>query len=354
MIKKNIGKIILTSVVILLPIIAGIILWDSLPGTLTVHWNAEGKADGYGGKALTVFGLPVILLALHWLCVVITAADPKNKEQNKKAFGMVLWIIPVLSLFISFVMYSVALGSELNLGKLLFAVIGIGFVLMGNYMPKCRQNNTIGIKLPWTLGDEENWRKTHRLAGVVWTVGGAVIFLGAFLLSGNNFIIYVLLPAILLLALIPTIYSYALYKKEGTPIIAKNARYTKITVVSVVVILALVAVLMFTGNVSVECGEESFTVDSAYWSKIEIDYDSVDSIELREDFDGGERTYGFGSARLLLGTFKNEEFGNYTRYTYTGDKACIVLTVDGETLVIGCNDSEKTKALYEILSEKIN
>lgn len=353
MIKKNIGKLILTSVVILLPIIAGVILWDSLPGILTTHWNASGEGDGAMGKAFAVFGVPVLLLAFHWICVGITAADPKNKEQTNKAFGMVLWIVPILSVLISAVMYTVAMGVEFNIGKVLFAVIGLGFILMGNYMPKCKQNNTIGIKLPWTLGDEENWRKTHRVAGAVWVVGGIAILLGSFLVADLTNIIYILLPIILLLGVIPTVYSYALYKKEGTKAAVKNPRYMMFSVIAGVVILALVAVLMFTGNVSVECKEESFTVDATYWSQIEVNYDSVDSIELREDFDGGERTYGWGSARLLLGSFTNEEFGVYTRYTYTGDKSCIVISSEGKTLVIGCKTDEETKALYETLYEKI-
>ena len=38
---------------------------------------------------------------------------------------------------------------------------GLLFMIIGNYLPKVKQNNTIGIRVVWTLQDEENWSATH-------------------------------------------------------------------------------------------------------------------------------------------------------------------------------------------------
>lgn len=352
MIKKNIKKLILTSLVILLPMALGLIFWEQLPGTFTSHWNINGEADGTAGKAFTVIGLPLILLAFHWLCVAVTAADPKNKGQNNKIFGIVLWIIPTLSILMFGIMYSLALGVELDMEKLMLAAIALMFLVLGNYLPKCKQNSTIGIKLPWTLADEENWNKTHRMGGRLWVTGGAILLITAFLRS--KLIPFVLLTVIAVLVVVPTVYSYALFKKSGRKLYKspKSIRNTVISAIAVTIILGAAMVLMFTGNVNVSWGEESFTVKATYWENIEISYDSVDSVEYRESFDGGSRTNGFGSARLLLGTFKNDEFGYYTRYTYTGGNFCVILSIDGKILVLGGADKESTREIYENIREK--
>lgn len=359
MIKKNLGKLIIGTIVILLPMVAGIILWDKLPDTMATHFGASGNADGFSSKAFAVFGLPLILAALQWLGLIITAKDPKNKEQSPKAINMGIWIMPVLSIVVSAVMYSLALGLEFSVEKIIPAVLGISFILIGNYLPKCRQNSTLGIKITWTLADEENWNRTHRIAGITWVIGGIVMLAGIFLPIEVYLIAFI--PVMLLMVLIPTVYSYFLYKKKGNKEEVKAAikevrKNNKvgviITAIVIPLILVFVAVLMLTGDVNVELGEESFEVKATYWDDIEVDYDDIDSIEYRESCDG-TRVYGYGSARLLLGMFENEEFGKYTRCTYTGKKPCIVLEADGEILVIGLESAEETKALYNDLSKKI-
>ena len=93
MLKKNKNNLILSSIVISLPILVGLVLWNKLPDTFPTHWNCSGEADGFSSKTFAIFGIPLIMLALHWLCIWFTLKDPKNKEQSTKVFGMVLWIL---------------------------------------------------------------------------------------------------------------------------------------------------------------------------------------------------------------------------------------------------------------------
>ncbi len=352
MIKKNMGKLIIGSVIILLPIAAGLILWDRLPGVFASHWNASGEADGFAGKGMMIFGMPLIFLALQWLCVFVTAADPKNKNQSQKAFNLVLWILPVFSVVISAIMYSIALGAELNMTSLMSALLGAMFILIGNYLPKCRVNHTIGIKLPWTINDEEVWNRTHRFASWFWVAGGILMITASFFAS--KWAIGVMVAVLLLLMLIPTVYSYVIFRKKGGKLPSaseKKSPYIILSIVLTAVILVAVAVLMFTGDVKAEC-EESLSIQATYWEDIEVDYDRIDGVEYRDTFDGGERTNGFGGPRVLYGTFRNEEFGYYTRYTYTKDNGFVIIDVDGKMLVVGLESKEQTKALYEELLNK--
>lgn len=208
MIKKNWKLLVVTSVVIALPILIGVILWDRLPARMPTHWNATGEVDGWSSKPFAVFGLPGILLALHWLCVLGTAADPKKRNHSEKLLHLVHWITPALSVVLGAVTYLTALGQPVRIEVLLPLLTGLLFTIIGNYMPKCKQNYTIGIKIPWTLNSEENWNRTHRFAGRLWFLGGLLIIATGFL--GN---VWIFLTITLVMAFIPFLYSYALHRK---------------------------------------------------------------------------------------------------------------------------------------------
>lgn len=208
MIKKNLKTLIITSIIILLPMVAGLVLWNRLPNEVPFHWNAAGEVDGWASKAVAVFVPSAAMLALQWLCMLITSTDPKKQNHPEKVKVLVLWLIPVITVFISALLYVSALGVSVRVETLMPILLGLLFVAIGNYMPKCKQNYTIGIKIPWTLASEENWNRTHRLAGWVWVGGGAVMLLSGFL----GIFWLTLVPAIIMVA-VPLIYSYILHRK---------------------------------------------------------------------------------------------------------------------------------------------
>ena len=208
MIKKNLKVLIITSIIILLPILAGVILWDQLPDPMPTHWNAAGEVDGWSSKPFAVFGLPVVLVAAQWLCMLATSADPKKKNHPQKIIYLVLWIIPVMSVVMHTITYLIALGYGVRMEVVMPVFLGLIFTIIGNYLPKCKQNYTVGIKIPWTLNNEENWNKTHRLAGFLWTFGGVAIMLTGLL---GSFWVFLLITLPMVLA--PVIYSYVLHRR---------------------------------------------------------------------------------------------------------------------------------------------
>ena len=208
MIKKNLNILIITSIVILLPVLAGVVLWDTLPEQIPTHWNAAGEIDGWSSKPFAIFGLPLMMLAMHWLCVLGTAADPKKANHSDKLIHLVLWIIPIISVVLFALTYVAALGTEVRMEMVMPLLVGLVLTIVGNYLPKCKQSYTIGIKIPWTLHSEENWNRTHRFAGRLWLVCGLGIMLTAFV-GGFWFF----LPIVLVMVLAPTVYSYLLHRK---------------------------------------------------------------------------------------------------------------------------------------------
>ncbi len=210
MIKKNKAALILTSLVLLIPILIGLLLWNRLPEQIPSHWGIDGEIDGWSSKAFAVFGFPCLLLALHWICVLASSADPKAKDYHPKMFHLVLWICPVLSLVLNSLVYATALGYPLEVQILMPLLVGLMFLIVGNLLPKCRQSYTLGIKLPWTLHNEENWNKTHRFGGKLWVIGGVITMATAFMGS-----FWILLAVLIVMVAAPTIYSYSLYRKQS-------------------------------------------------------------------------------------------------------------------------------------------
>lgn len=212
MIKNNKGKLIITSIIILLPILLGLILWDKLPEKIPTHWNAEGVVDGWSRKEFAVFGLPAVLFVLHWVCLLVSSADPKNQNYSEKMLQLVFWICPVLSVLIGVLSYGTALGMEFKVDKIMLLLVGLLFIVIGNYLPKCKQNYTMGIKLPWTLNDEENWNRTHRMAGKLWVVIGFLMMLC--ILAPTSIMVAIFIIILIVGTMIPTVYSYSLYRNK--------------------------------------------------------------------------------------------------------------------------------------------
>ena len=359
MIKNHKWKAIISSIVILLPILFGIIMWKQLPATMVSHWGADGVADGTATKDFMVFGLPLILLALHWLMLVAETFLQKNKAQNNKLVTMQYVIIPATSLVVNGFIYSVALEKDWNLFALVPVLIGVLFMYIGNYLPKTIRNRTMGIKLHWTMGNDENWNKTHRLGGQIWFWCGLVVMTSALLPVGIA--VTVMVAVLAVAVVVPTVYSYAIYRKhkavgiEYEPVFNQKSDKVAfwITVIVVPLIMIGVAVLMVTGSIEITYGETDFQIVASYSEDLTVPYENVDSVEYRESFDIGSREMGFGSPLLSTGTFKNEEFGRYTLYAYTGGEGAVVLKKGDQVLVIVAKTAAETKAIYDALAAKV-
>ena len=212
MMKANKKTLIITSIVTILPVLIGIICWNRLPDVMATHFGFNNEANGFSSKAFAVFGLPLILLAVLWVGAFVTAHDPKRQNISPKMFSLMLWIAPVISLVAATTIYPVNLGYELDIAFFSELLLGLMFIIIGNYLPKARQNYTIGIKIPWTLANEENWNRTHRLAGYLWMICGILMIL----ISLTRFIPAEWLVGIfLIMVLVPCIYSFWLHAKKA-------------------------------------------------------------------------------------------------------------------------------------------
>lgn len=360
MLKKNKFKIIASSLLTLSPALFGIIMWKKLPPSMITHWGGDGVADGISSKAAAVFILPAVLLAIHLLGLFITFHDKKQQNQSRKALNIIFWIIPTLSVFSNAVFYTIAFGKSFSpVMSLIHILLGIMFIVIGNYLPKTKQNHTLGIKISWTLNNEENWNKTHRFAGKVWVAGGFIILFSSFLPS--KYSIGIISLSIILLVLIPILYSYLIYRKDRKNGIeysaSEKSKAEKIIIlvstVFVAVILSFGALITFTGNITVKQSDNEMTIKATYFYSSRLLYDEIDSVELLDSFDVGIRTNGLGSPRLSAGAFRNDKLGDYTLYSYTKSSKYILIQSNKKSLVVGLDTAEKTTELYNDLLNRL-
>ena len=125
MIRQNKRKILLSSAVILLPALYGIIMWNHLPDTMAVHWGADAITDG---TVRAVFGLPLLYLLVHLFCLWLTLRDQEKRRQSRKALEMMFWILPACSLVTNGILYRAAWGKEPEPAMLVPVLLGVLFL----------------------------------------------------------------------------------------------------------------------------------------------------------------------------------------------------------------------------------
>lgn len=204
------APLFISTVLCLLPIILGLILYGKLPEQIAVHFDSTGAPNGYLPKGAAVFFLPVIFAVLNIITHFRLNHDPKNDSISLRLKQAAKWALPVISVIVMPITLFLSMGAPIPISTIVTSLVGIVIVICGNYLPKCKQNYTAGIKLPWTLHSQDNWNKTHRFAGFLWVICGILMIANAFLSWPYGSII--LLAAMVLL---PPAYSYHLYKKNG-------------------------------------------------------------------------------------------------------------------------------------------
>lgn len=359
MILKNKKLLVITSLLTLLPIPVGLLLWNRFPEAMAIHWGFSGQPDGFASIPVAVFVPSLSMLLIHWFCIVLTSLDKGNRNRNQKIQSIVLWTIPIVCNLSCCGIYALSLGVEFSPVLWTMVPMGILFILIGNYMPKTKMNYTIGIKVAWAYTSEENWAATHRFGGKIWVIGGVLMALSGFL--PNGWAVTVMLTVTLLATIIPIVYSWRFYKMEQAAGKDVKVSYSKIdkkilkwSAVFLAITTLFILAILFTGDLEYTLLENSFSIKADWYSDITIRYDAIETIEYRERNVPGLRVGGFGSFKLLMGFFENEEFGTHTRYTYYDPESCIVLTVRGKAVVLSGETAEETQQLYNTLLEKIS
>lgn len=207
--KKNYKMLIIASLLCLVPLIYVLYFYNSLPQTVPTHFDFKGNANGYSKKTTLIF-LPIIFSALTLFAGFFTLNDPRLKnKKNTMVLTISIYMVALLCNLLIPLTILKALNKPINITTIISIFISIFFIILGNYLPKCERNYTIGIRTPWTMHSDEIWNKTHRLAGKLFVIGGFIIILSTFFFN------FLFIPVIIIFSIIPALYSFYLYKKEN-------------------------------------------------------------------------------------------------------------------------------------------
>ena len=201
-------------IIILIPFVYLAIIWGNLPEQVPIHWNVEGEIDNYGGKEMLIIA-PILMPLLTYLIFLFAPMiDPKKRldSNNKKYKTFKLLITGLMSLLAVFVIYSSNNSGKFD-NAFITVIFGILFLILGNYIKTLKPNYFIGIRTPWTLENENVWRKTHKTASILWFVGGLAIIGFSFILP-TKINITVFISITIPISIIPIIHSYFIYRGE--------------------------------------------------------------------------------------------------------------------------------------------
>lgn len=208
--KKHVFPLSIT----LLTLVAWIIALPHLPATMPIHWGANGEADGFATKINAMILTVGIMVLIYFIIAFVPRIDPRkeNYKYFSKTYNILLNAVLLLFFFVNMSTILQGLGYNVPMSYIAPIMAGLVFIIIGNYLQRVRSNYFMGIRTPWTLSNENVWKKTHRLSGKIFFIGGLLILISAFLPDGYKSVI--LWGSIVLCVAVPYLYSYVAYKKE--------------------------------------------------------------------------------------------------------------------------------------------
>jgi uncharacterized membrane protein len=211
--KTNLLKEAGLILILAIPVIYLALTWNNYPGIIPTHWNIHGEVDNYGSKNYLLIMMG-INFGVYLLTLIIPKIDPRKKNYAlfwdtyyKFRFCIVLFLAVISGLIMA-----EAGGANLKMDKIMVIAISLLFIVLGNYMGKLRPNFFFGIRTPWTIDNEEVWRRTHFMAGRIWFWTGLVCLVIAFFLPSRLAPILIV-PVIVAISIIPIVYSFIIFKR---------------------------------------------------------------------------------------------------------------------------------------------
>jgi uncharacterized membrane protein len=220
-----------------------------LPEMMPMHWNVRGEIDRYMVKSQAVWVFPLITLLMFVGFELLPSIDPKREKYKlfTKEWEIIKTVFIGLFAYMQFVVFYLS-NSKDQILPLFFIGLGAFFIILGNFLSKIRQNFFIGIRVPWTLSDEDNWNKTHRFASWCFVIAGLVIFTESIFIW---FAPAVIMISIIIAAILPIIYSFLYFKKAE-----EKMKYVYIG-------LFLIIAVIF--SIRLASGEDDWICESGKW-----------------------------------------------------------------------------------------
>lgn len=183
-----------------------------MPDTVPLHYNISGAPDRMGSK-YWMYLFDLLPLAVYGLMSITKKIDPRKENLEKSDnYELMKYLVTGLILGITIIMTASIFFKELSIQMGLLIILGVFFVMIGNYMPRIKHNYFLGIKTPWAIHDENNWKATHRIGGINYVVLGLLFIVSGFL--PGNIAFTITMVSVLVSTVFLYAYSYWYFKKH--------------------------------------------------------------------------------------------------------------------------------------------
>ena len=208
--------LVISAVVLAAMVLGSLWAWFAIPAgaRIPVHWNASGEVDGYGSKALGLSIGPVTVLIISALFAALPKIEPRKQHliQSSKLYTAIWLCVLAIMSVIHVQLILAATGVYTGSTRLGLAMVGVMFIVVGNYLGKSRSTFLMGIKTPWTLSSELSWRKTHRLGGWLFIALGLAHIVTV--LAAPRLLPVVIVGGIIAMLVVVMVYSYLVWRTD--------------------------------------------------------------------------------------------------------------------------------------------
>lgn len=213
---------IICIILMIFPLISTAVALFFMPEQIPAHYGINGQADRWGSKYETlILPLTVILFGLFMFWAAkFSSKDETSDKNNEKIvtitnlFCLVLFnIMNLYFLYTDFIQISTLSSVPIDIFSLIFTVFGIGFIIIGNIMPKAKMNSLIELRTPWNMKNEDTWRKSQRFGGITGIISGLIMSIGCIFFFKGIKALFFSLTLLSLMCIVDLIYSYVAAKK---------------------------------------------------------------------------------------------------------------------------------------------
>ncbi len=219
-------------IISIIPLIITGITLQFMPDSVPMHYDISGQIDRWGSKYENmIFPIFIILLALFWqIFILYYERKSSNASTDKESLGAAsnakyLTIVSITTSIVfgvmqCFILYGSfseanknATHASVDIAKVSCILLGLLYIILGNYMPKTKINGTVGVRISWSMYNDVTWAKSNHFGGIALIITGLLTIVTSIFVNGNlSTILMLVYLSIAVVAIL--IYSYDVYTDE--------------------------------------------------------------------------------------------------------------------------------------------
>lgn len=209
------------------------IVLQFMPGSVPMHYDMAGNIDRWGSKYENlIFPIIILVMSLFWAMFIrffekkAGKASDEKESAGARSNARVLSIVgmsmaamfTVMQGFILYGSYTEAVsGAErgsIDIGRVSCILMGVIFIVLGNFMTKTRINGVAGVRISWSMYNDHTWQRSNRFGAIAIMIAGVLTIITAVLMQSSFRAMMVMLGYIIIASLITVIYAHKVYVQE--------------------------------------------------------------------------------------------------------------------------------------------